>query len=209
MSTSAPTAVASIGLPTGGKLEASPTLQTLPAECSAAANLQAQLAPWLASMSCQLLILKLLKPLIEIVRGLPTPPVQPVLEFLKVAEELAPCMLVPTPGAVLPFARELLCLVIQNLNCLRQNLNAAEKLLAAGPGSVAASEVRSVLDSYQPTVGLLELAAGIFGLAGLTVPNAPQLADGTDAAALKADQATITSFIADLQVAADALGGCQ
>jgi hypothetical protein len=100
MPKSAANTVVAIDLPTGGKLVASPTLHMQSAECSAAASLQGQIAPWIASMMCQLLILKLLKPLIEIVRGLPTPPVpvQPVVEFLKTAEELVPCMSVPTPS---------------------------------------------------------------------------------------------------------------
>ncbi|HTS62083.1 MAG TPA: hypothetical protein VMH28_08655 [Candidatus Acidoferrales bacterium] len=159
-------------------------------------------------MSCQFAILKLLKPLIEIVRGLPTPPAQAIVEFLKNAEDLVPCMLAATPASVVPLVRGLLCLVIQNLACLRQNLHVVASLLATGPGAVAASEVQSVLDSYQPIVGLLDLASGIFRLAGFAPPQAPQLAVGSDSAALHADQIAIANFIDELQVAADAMGGC-
>ncbi|HXK02377.1 MAG TPA: hypothetical protein VMS37_08240 [Verrucomicrobiae bacterium] len=159
-------------------------------------------------MSCQFVILKLMKPLIEIVKGLPTPPAHTVAEFVQTAEELVPCMMAPTPVSVRPFVRELVCLVIRNLKCLQHNLQVIAKLAGADPSAVSASDVQSVLDSYRPIVGLLELAGGIFGIAGITAPQAPQLAKGTDAAALTADQATITDFIAVLQVTADALGGC-
>lgn len=200
--------VVTIGLPTGGKLVAFPSLQTQSAECSATTNLQTQIAPWIASVSCQFLILKLLKPLIEIVRGLPTPPQQALLEFLKTSEELAPCLLTPMPASVLPFARELLCLEIRSLNCLRHNLQAMAKLMTAETSAVAASEVQSVIDSYQPIVGILDLASGIFGMAGMVVPQAPALANGTDSASLATDQSMVTSFIASLQTVVDALGGC-
>jgi hypothetical protein len=211
MSKAAPTAVVAVDLPNGGKLVASSTPQRQSAECSAATNLQAQIAPWIASMSCQFLILRLLKPLIDIVRALPPSPglAGPVEDFLEIVEELAPCMAMPTAAAVLPFVRDLLCLVIQNLTCLRHNLEVITKLVAADPGAVIASEVQSVLDSYQPIVGLLDLAGSIFGIAGMATPQAPQLEEGTDSASLSADQTTILNFISELQTVADALGGCQ
>jgi len=160
-------------------------------------------------MSCQFRILNLLKPLIEIVKGLPTPPAQAVVEFLKTAEDLVPCMAAPSKAAVLPFVRDLLCVVIQSLKCLQHDLQAMATLASTDPSAVSTSEVQSVLDSYQPIVGLLELAGGIFGMAGIPAPQAPQLGQGTDAASLNADQAAIADFIAALQVTADALGGCR
>jgi hypothetical protein len=202
------TSAVTIGLPTGGKLTASPNLQLQSAECSATANLQTQIAPWIASVSCQFLILKLLKPLIEVIRQLPTPSPQAVVNFLNVSEELAPCLLAPTPASILPFARELLCLEIRSLNCFRNNLQAMAKLTAAEPSAVPTSEVQSVIDSYQPIIGILDLANGIFGMAGLTLPQAPALANGTGPASLMTDQRIVTALITTLQTAVEALGGC-
>jgi hypothetical protein len=159
-------------------------------------------------VSCQLQILRLLTPLIEIVKALPTPPASAILEFSKVAEELAPCLLAPMPSSVLPFARELLCLEIKSLTCLRHNLQAIAKLAATEPSGVAVADIQSVIDSYQPIVGLLDLAGGIFGIVGIAAPNAPALAPGTDAASLATDQKIVNDFLATLQVMVDALGGC-
>ena len=82
-------------------------------------------------------------------------------------------------------------------------------LAAFEPSAVAASDVKSVVDSYQPMVRLLKLASGLFEIAGLDSPQAPALAAGADAKSLAADQDTLASFIVTLQTAADALGGCQ
>jgi hypothetical protein len=62
------------------------------------------------------------------------------------------------------------------------------------PSVVAASEVRSMLDSYLPIVGILSLASGLFQIAGLTNPQAPALTGGIDRGALTADQSTVIAF---------------
>jgi hypothetical protein len=103
MSNSVPSTVLAIGLPAGGKLVASASLRTQSPECSAAANLQMQLAPWIASISCQFMILRLLKPLIDIVRGLPSPPAEALQEFSKAAAELQSCLFAQTAARCFAF----------------------------------------------------------------------------------------------------------
>ena len=117
-----PDTALSILLPTGEKLVASPTLKTQAPECSAASNLQMQLAPWIASMTCQLAMLKLIRPLVDVVGGLPTPAPKAIQEFMKAAAGIQPCLVAATPAGILPFLRQLLCFEIQSLGCLRQNL---------------------------------------------------------------------------------------
>jgi hypothetical protein len=208
MANSSSLTVRSVELPTGGKLAAAPIVRAQPPDCSAATNLQMQVAPWLASMSCQFLILKLLPPLIEIIRGLPSPSVSAVENFLKIAVELAPCLAAPTAAGVLPFIRDLLCLEIESLTCLRHNLQAMARLTSTEPSGVTAAELQSVIDSYQPIVGVLTLAKSMFEIAGVSVPQPPPLAAGTNSASLASDQDIIAAFIADLQTVASALGGC-
>lgn len=209
MSNSVPGTLRAVGLPGGGKLVASATLKTQSAACTAVASLQMQIAPWLAAISCQFLILKLLKPLIEIVRALPGAPPSALQEFSKVAQELLPCLLAPSPAGLRPFARDLLCLEIESLNCLRHNLQSMAKLAAAEPSAVSAADVQGVLDSYQPIVGLLELGNSLFESAGIKSAQAPPLTAGTDANSLAVDQETLAGFVASLQVVVDSLGGCQ
>ena len=208
MSKSESSAIPAIEVPIAGQLLGFANLKMQSTECSAATNLQTQIAPFIASMSCQLKVLKLLKPLIDVIHGLPNPPVHALQEFSMAANDLAPWLLLSTPLGVLPFVRDLLCLEIRSLNCLLRNLQTITAL-AADPSAVAASEVQSVLDSYPPIIGILNLASGLFQLAGLTIPKAPTLAAGTDPDSLAADQSAVATFIAALQTAADALGGCQ
>lgn len=197
-----------VSLPTGGKLLASADLKAGSSECSGAANLATQVAPLLASLSPQLLILKLLKPLIDIVHSLPNPSVTALQEFSKAASDMAPLLLAPTQGSLLPFVRDLICLEIRSLNCLQRALQALATQTAAGHPAVTANEIQSVLDSYEPAVGILELAAGMIRSAGLDIPRAPTLVAGRDPAALSADQKAIAAFVTELQSAADAIGGC-
>jgi hypothetical protein len=209
MSRSESGAIPAIGVPTGGQLLGFTNLKTQSAECSADTNLQTQIAPLIASMSCQFKILRLLKPLIEVIGGLPTPPVKAIQQFLEAAADLEPCLQIPTPAGVFPFVRDLLCLEIRSLNCFLRNLQAIATLASAAPSAVAASEVRTVLDSYPPIVGILELAGGLFQLAGLSIPSAPTLAGATDPASLVADRSAVATFTAALQVAVDSFGGCR
>src|SRR5207244_9229349 len=104
-------------LPSGGTLEGFPTLAAQTAACSAASNLLAQAAPLLATMHCQSKVLNLLRPLIDIVRGLPSPPVRAIQNFAKAAEDLEPCLFTTTPTALLPLIRDLICLEIRALTC--------------------------------------------------------------------------------------------
>jgi hypothetical protein len=208
MSPSTASARPALSIPTGGQLLGfvSPPMQST--ECASVTNLQVQIAPLIASLSCQLPILKLLKPLIDVIHGLPNPPVQALQEFSKAANDLAPCLFVPTPAGILPFLHDLLCLEIRSLHCFLRNLQAAISSAESDPSAVATAEVQNVIDSYAPIVGILNLASGMFQLAGLTIPTAPALAGGTDRRSLLADQSSVTAFTAALQTVADALGGC-
>jgi hypothetical protein len=60
-----------------------------------------------------------------------------------------------------------------------------------------------VLSSYAPSVNPLNLAAGVFAAAGLQLPKPPALSGDT-----ATDAAAVKTFIATLQSAAEALGGC-
>ena len=199
--------IPAVDIPAGGRLLGFPDLKTQSFECSADTNLLTQMAPLIASMSCELRVLKLLKPLIDVIHGLPNPPVQAVQQFSRAAADLAPCFHILTPGGMLPFVKGLICLEIRSLNCFLRNLQRVIARAGAGPG--AAAEARDVLDSYQPVAGILTLAGGLFQIAGLVPPSPPTLTGGIDAASLALDEKAVADFTASLQAAADALGGCQ
>jgi hypothetical protein len=181
-------------LPSGGTLEGFPTLAAQTAACSAASNLLAQAAPLLATMHCQSKVLNLLRPLIDIVRGLLSPPVQAMHDFMRAAAELQPCLFSTTPAALLPLIHDLICLEIRALTCFLNNLKAAQSRPTTLP---------AVLSSYAPIVNPLKLTDSLFVAAGLQTPQPPALSGD-----IATDTTAVKTFIATLQSAADALGGC-
>jgi hypothetical protein len=127
-------------------------------------------------------------------------------EFAKAAAGLAPLF---TQGAgETVFARDFLCLQIRSLKCLLRNLDLVRAQAIAQPTSLARIDARTVLDSYEPIVGLFGLASGLLAAVGLNIPSAPAMLPGLDPASLKSDLDAITSFVTTLEVATDALGGC-
>jgi len=176
------TAVRTVHLPTGSSLRPIAVAENGSLPCSATADLLQQTAPWLGSMECQLRILVLLKPLIEVIEELPTPTPKSLAEFTKAATGLGPCLLVASPAASLPFVRDLLCLSLQSLRCLLE-----QSMTQTIP-----------VDAVAAIQGVLDLAQPFFNAAGVPLP---QLSTGSDTTALQED-------IDTLQPIVDGLGGC-
>jgi hypothetical protein len=125
-------------------------------------------------------VLALLKPLIDIVKSLPSAPPSSVVAFAKAAADIQPCLLMGTPAGALPLVRDLLCLTLQSLTCL-QGLPPAEQ-------SQAAVGIQGVLD----------LGGAFFAMAGV---SPIRLAVLSNPGGLSAD-------ISAIKAATDALGGC-
>ena len=171
-----------VQLPTGATLHPIVEADDFSTDCAMTADLQRQTAPWLASVECLLKILALLKPLIDVINHLPSPSPSSLQEFDKAAVDLAPCFLMGTAGGALPLVRDLLCLSLRSLECLRDQSASASDVLRAAAG----------------IQGVLDLGGPFFSLAGLTlVPLA-----------VLSDPSALDSDITALQSAADALGGC-
>jgi hypothetical protein len=148
--------------------------------CATTADLERQVAPWLASTECLLRVLALLKPLIDIVQTLPAPRPASLAEFGKAAAALQPCLLMNTPAAALPLVKDLLCLTLQSLRCM-QSLPPADQARAA-----------------VGIQGVLDLGGVFFGIAGVPPIRLSVLSNPAGLAAdIRAIQATV-----------DALGGC-
>lgn len=212
-----------VTLPTGGSMNAFIDMSKgIPNDCSMNFNLMVQMAPLLASMECPLKVLKLLKPLVDIIQGLakapPSPPSFGTLkEFTDAAFELTPCF---TVFASIPmFVKDLLCLVRSVLNCLLSQIRTVRDLLgglqlrlseAEGNPDLLATlkcaqdnanaSMQSLTQSIEPIAGLLELVGMIAGLAGqslnlsLSAPSGPP-----------EDLAAIDALIDILQAAVDAI----
>jgi hypothetical protein len=87
-----------VQLPTGATLHPIAGGTSGSGVCATTADLQRQVAPWLASTECLIKVLALLKPLIDIVKSLPSPPPSSLQEFAKAAAAIQPCLLMNTPA---------------------------------------------------------------------------------------------------------------
>jgi hypothetical protein len=219
-----------ITLPTGGSIKAINDLsKAIPTDCSLTFSLMVQLAPLLASMECVLKMLKLLKPLVEVINNLPTPPVKAVQEFAKAAVDLAPCFLIPTPASMLPFIRDILCLLLKALKCLlgqmktllammqglQLNLDAArsagnfeleEALQCAQKNAAAAGQ--GLTNAIEPVGVILDLIGPMMGLVGQDPITIDPIGSASDAESLSAAIQSVQGVIGTIEVVVEALGGC-
>ena len=121
-------------------------------------------------MVCQFQILDLLKPLIEIIQGLPNPPGPAIARFSKRPRHWRHAFwLEPLRVSCLLFAT---CFVSRFEACTASFTTWRTISALQDAGTVSASEVQNVLDSYAPVAGILELAGGLFQVAGLGLPRA-------------------------------------
>jgi hypothetical protein len=197
-------------------------------------NLMLQLAPFMAATECLFKLLALIAPLIDVVKGLGPPPDpiklgQAIPKFLKAAADLAPCLLVVTGAPLIPFIRDLLCLIIKALNCFVDQL---ESILGVMSGltldlsnaiSSGNTELQRTLEcaqenaaiaadhltkSVEPIGVILKMAGPLMGLAGVPAIELPALGSETDVESLEETIKTMKQVIGTLQIAVDAIGGC-
>jgi hypothetical protein len=221
----------SVQLPTGGVLQSfSDISKGIPTDCSMTFSLMMQIAPFLASIQCLLNVLKLLKPLIDIIKSLPgIPPVKAIEEFGEAVVALAPCLLIPTPAAMIPFVKDLLCLILKVLKCFLSQMQSLLRIL--GPLSLqlnlaqqsgndelvstlqcaqqnAQTQAGQIMNSLGPAGVLLDLAGPLFGIAGIPAISLPSLGSASDLQSLNTAVKSIQEVVGVIQIAVDALGGC-
>lgn len=228
--TLAPAAGLSVQLPTGGSLQAFADISKgIPTDCSMTFSLMLQIAPFLASIQCLLNVLKLLKPLIDIIKGLPLPPVSALEEFGEAAIALAPCLLIPTPAVIIPFVLDLLCLILKVLECFLSQMQSLINIL--GPINLqlttaqqsgnsdleatlacaqqnALTQAGQIMLSLGPVGVLLDLAGALFSIAGVPAITLPALGSATDVDALNTVVSTIQPVVTTIQSVVNTLGGC-
>jgi hypothetical protein len=221
-----------IRLPTGGTIQGIADLtKGIPSDCSLNFSLALQLAPIMASIECLVKLLGLIKPLIDVVQGLGPPPDliklgNAIPAFLKAAEALAPCLLVPTPLAMIPFVKDILLLLISLLRCLIQQLRSIVELLnglelsiasATADGNTellatlqcaqgnAQTAANGTMQGIEPIKVLLELAGPFLGIAGIQPITIPAIAPAADLAALTSVLNTLQTVVDTMQAIVDVL----
>lgn len=148
--------------------------------CATTADLQRQAAPWLASAECLMRVLALLKPLIDMVKTLPSASPSSLQQFAKAAADLQPFLLMNTPAQAIPLVKDLLCLSLQSLMCLQ----------SAAP----ADQARAAIGIQ----GVLDLGRVFFEIAGVPPIRLSVLSN----------PAGLSSDITAIQATVAALGGC-
>lgn len=219
----------SIQLPTGSVIKSiADVSKGVPTDCSATFSLLVQLNPLLGSMECLLKILKLLKPLIDVIQGLPFPPVKAISDFIEAAADLEPCLLIPTPVNLLPFIHDILCLILKVLNCLLGGLKTITGIMGglsvqlkiaqgAGNGELvqalecaqenAATSAKHLTSSIEPISALLDLVGPIMGLAGLPPIKLPALGSETDVESLQKAVDALQGVVDSIETVVSALPG--
>jgi hypothetical protein len=221
-----------ITLPTGGTLNAFSDLSKgIPSDCSLTFSLMLQVAPFLASTECLLKVLGLIGPLIEVIKGIPNPIklAETVPKFLQAAEAVMPCVAVVTGLGIIPFIKDLLCLIIKALNCFLSQMKSLIGVMSSLSVQLSAAQANgdtdlinaiqceqqnmatlasSTMNSLEPIGVILQLAGTIFGIAGMQPITLPSVGSATDLQSLNTVLETIQGVVGTLQIAADALGGC-
>jgi hypothetical protein len=219
-----------IQLPTGSSISAVADISKgVPTDCAMVFSLLVQVMPLMASMECLLKILKLLKPLIDVVKGLPFPPVKAITDFAEAAKDLSTCLLIPTPANLLPFIRDILCLILKMLKCMIGGLKSVVDLLgglqlqlqvAIDEGNTelqnslqcsqenAATAASHLMSSVEVIAAVLALVTPLMELAGIEAFKLPAIGAETDVESLKVLLQTLTGISDSLETVTAALGGC-
>jgi hypothetical protein len=223
-----------IQLPTGGSIQAFTDISKgIPTDCSMSLSLVLQLAPLLGSIECLVKVLALIGPLIDIVDGLtkvpPKPPAEALKKFAEAAVDLKDCLLVPTPVAMIPFVRDILCLILKLLNCVLGQLRTVVNLMgslaiqlktAEESGNTelqgmircaqenAARSAQHLTASMEPLGGLLKLVEPFMKIAQVDAIQLPALGSDTDIQSLNKTIQAVQGVVDAIQAVVDALGGC-
>jgi hypothetical protein len=219
-----------ISLPTGGTIQALADMSRgVPSDCALTFSLMLQIQPFLAAIDCPLKILKLLKPMSDIITGLskvpPKPPSPQLLsDMIKAVADLAPCFLVSTPVPWVPFICDLLKLIKTILSCLVENMESVANLMsglslqleaaADNPDLLAQLQCAqdnanaaagSLTQAIEPISAVLSLASPIFALVGVeAITLAPP--GGADAAAsLQPTIQTLKDVVTAIDTVTDSL----
>ncbi|PLX60268.1 hypothetical protein [Sedimenticola selenatireducens] len=218
-----------INLPSGGSLTALVDAgKSIPNDCSLTFSLMLQVMPLMASMTCVLKILKLIKPLSDAITS-PPPTPGVIKDIAEAVADLAPCFLMLTPAGMIPFVRDILCLILKILNCLIGQLKTIANILggltvqletarAKGDEEQIATlecaqqnvmtSMAGLFQSVEPVMVLMDIASPFMSIAGVAAIQMPALGSASDMEALNQAISTLDEVVGTIQGVVDGLGGC-
>lgn len=224
---------AEVCLPLGGRLQGMvDATKAIPDDCSLTFSLLLQIGPIMASIECLIKVLKMVKPLIDVIKAVPSLDAiklaQVVPDFIKAAEEVLPCVAQVAIGVPM-FVRDLLLLIAKTLHCIAGQLKSIAGLMgglqisikaaqANGNGELlaqlqcaqenAATSAAAAMSSIDPIAAILSLAEPFLGIAGVNPIVIPTGGSAQDAQSLETLAETLQGVSDAMITVAQALPGC-
>ncbi|MDJ0653693.1 MAG: hypothetical protein QNJ40_06055 [Xanthomonadales bacterium] len=219
----------SVTLPSGGSLKSLQDMgKSIPTDCSLTFSLMLQISPLLASMDCLLKILKLLKPMSDAITSFPPTP-KVIKEVADAVADLVPCFAMLTPAGMIPFVRDILCLILAVLRCLIGQLNTLAEIMGGLTLQLKAAEeagnkdlaetlkcaqensltsLAHLMQGMEPITAIMDLMAPMLSIAGVQAIQMPALGDDTSAEGIQQTTDTLQQVVDTIQGIVDGLGGC-
>jgi hypothetical protein len=219
----------SIQMPTGAIMQVPADLsKNIPNDCSVTFSMLIQLQPVLMSMECILKMLKLLKVLADAVTSLPPTPAI-IKDIVNAVADLSTCFLALTPAGLIPFIRDVLCLILRILRCLIGSMKSLIEIMsgltirlefanATGNSELAetikcaqgnaASAAALLSDAFGPVSGIMDLISPMMEMAGVSAIKMPALASASDMEGLQKAVTALEDVVETIQKVVDTLGGC-
>jgi hypothetical protein len=219
-------------LPFGGRIQGIVDVtRTIPDDCSLSFSLLLQLPPLMASLGCFIKLLGLIKPLIEVIKGIAPPdPValaQAVPDFIKASVDVVACIAQVELGVPM-FVRDLLLLIAKLLKCMAKALKDIATMMSGLSISIATAKVnkntellaqlqcaqnnanaqaQAALGSMDMIATVLAVAEPLLALAGVNF-TLPTLGSAQDAQGLEDAANVMLSIGTSLETIAKALPTC-
>jgi hypothetical protein len=221
-----------VQLPGGGTLSAfSDISKGIPTDCAMTFSLIMQLGPFLAATACLVKVLKFVQTAVDVLKSASNPIslVSSIPKVVQAAEPVIECALSFTPSGLIPFIRDLLCLILKVLKCFRDQMASILKILEqTGPQiqiaqqsgndellqslqcaqDNAMTQAQQMTQSLEALSILLDLAGDLMQIVGVDPIKLPKLGAQVDLSSLNQFVQTVQQVEATIQIVVDALGGC-
>jgi len=224
-----------ITLPTGGSIKGIvDASKGIPDDCALSFSLVLPLLTFLGNFECLFKVLKLIEPLTDMVKSIGPPPdpikfPEAIKKFLEAVDDMKGCLAVPTPLAMIPFVRDILCLIIKLLSCIVGQLKSIMNVMgglaiqiqsaeAAGNADLMAAltcaqknaqiSAQNTFTSLEPILVILSLAEPFLGIAQVDPIKIPALASPEDLESMQEVVNTLDELVKTLKLASEIVGGC-
>src|SRR6266567_753911 len=141
-----------VQLPGGGTLSAFSDLSKgIPTDCAMTFSLLLQIGPFLGATECLVKVLKLVQTVVDVLKSatFPTDLISAIPKIVKAAEPVIECAVSFTPAGLIPFIRDLLCLILKVLKCLLEQMKSVLKILEETTPQIAIAEQSGNTESLQ------------------------------------------------------------